>query len=571
MLGAAVAASLSVSSAWAQPPAPAISITLKPVAADGEVRTIEVRETLTGYAGQAGRVLLEVPARITLTPGQAYAETDIAAEDDAGPLKLTMAVEPAPPGFPLELRTFTPTRDTKGPIRLRYSATIAGAMTPRKPGPSYDLRGTGGGFGGAPWTFVLLPRGAAAPADLTFAWDFAGLPAQARAVSVRGEGDLRWRGPPGSLYTMFFLAGRVDGYAPPGSRFHAYWIGRPPFDAQAAAQWSARSFTALQGFFRDRDARPYTLLMRPYARPRDGGAATQGGFILEYGVGEMSDDARRIMFTHEMVHHFVGGLDGNSSATAWFGEGLAEFYKIRLPLRAGLIGLDAAAEQIAVMTDAYYGSPTVATPYGEVARQRWAGEAAQNTPYSRGFMYFVTVDAAVRAASKGHRSLDDLVLAMLDSRRAGQGYDERRWRALLQAELGDTGVAAFDSMLGGRVLEPPADAFGPCFVRATASRPRPVLGFSEDSILSAPHVVADLEPGSNAEAAGLRNGDVILRAAGAKPRIAHSASNLALQPRVDLTVQRADQELPVSFSTEGPTVLYHRWSLVGARGASCVL
>lgn len=166
LISAAIACVLFCASSAFGQTAPAITIALKPIAAGGEIPTVEVRETLIGYAGSAGKPLLQVPSRVTLTPGQPYRDGDVIATDDLGPLALTMAVEPAAPGYPLEWRTFSPQRDTKGPIQLRYTAAIAPALSPRKPGPSYDLRGAGGGFGGAPWTFVLLPRGPEAPATL---------------------------------------------------------------------------------------------------------------------------------------------------------------------------------------------------------------------------------------------------------------------------------------------------------------------------------------------------------------------------------------------------------------------
>lgn len=546
-----------------------VSVSLTPQLEGGEVRRVDVLELVSGIRGAANEVLFTVPARITFVRGQDYQEGDISARDDFGPLPLTMAVTPDLPGQPFQMRTFAPIRATQGPISLRYSASVTDALSPRPRGPSYDLRGVDGGFGGAFATFLLLPTSAES-VDFNLSWDLSALPQGARGVSVLGEGDVAAAMSQNSINILFFLGGRLQSYAPTGSQFRAYWIGSPPFDARGAAEWSASSYNALQTFFSD-DPGTYTLLMRPYTRPRDGGGATRGGFMLEYGRGPRSDAARRIMFTHEMVHHFIGSLDGDPSYSAWFGEGLAEFYKIRLPLRAGLISLRDAASEISVMTNAYYTSPAVAMPMAEMGASRWSNPASQSIPYNRGFMYFTNLDAAVRAHSRGRRSLDDLVLAMLASRRAGAGYDEQTWRGLLRAELGDPGIADFERMLNGDLIVPPRDAFGPCFERRALNHARPVLGMSEDSFLVRPYRVTGLEAVSTAAAAGVLEGDEILSFSGVHERIAHSADNVRLDPIVRLRVRRGDQTLRLSFSTEGPVIDEYSWSLRRGARQGCAL
>lgn len=542
-------------------PAPVLEVTLRPLADGAEIRRVEILQRVSGLDSTPGQPLFFVPARVTYVAGQAYAAGDVVATDDSGPLPLSMDVQADVPGAPLQWRTFTPRRAVTGPVSLHYHADVVPALGPRRRGPSYDLRGAQGGFGGAPFSFLLMPSPSLESLQFRLHWDLSGLPAGARAVTVLGEGDVTATLAPFRVGTLFFLGGQLQGHAPPGSAFRSYWIGSPPFDVEVAAAWSGRAFAALQSFFHAADGAPYTLLMRPYARPRDGGGATVGGFMLEYGRGALGDTARRIMFTHEMVHHFVGSLDGDPGATAWFGEGLAEFYKLGVPLRAGLIDRRAFADELAVMTEAYYTSEMVATAYDEVAARRWDGGEAQTVPYNRGFMYFAALDAAVRRGSRGTRSLDDLVLAMLDSRRSGKGYGVAAWREVLGGELGPAGVAAFEAMLRGDLIVPPADAFGSCLARTRVDRPRPRLGMSEDSFLIEPRRVTGLDPGSAAAAAGLREGDEILEFAGVVPRIVHSAANVLLAPRVRVRGRHDGREYVAEFSTAGPVVPVYRWRL----------
>ncbi|MGC4252607.1 MAG: hypothetical protein QM605_14365 [Sphingobium sp.] len=539
---------------------PELTITLTPIPQQGDVRTIEVVQTIKGYDARPGKSAFEVPSRIALTKGQNYQQGDVTASDNAGPLSLTLTNAPSPPGLPLDLQSFTPARPISGPVTLRYRATIVPAMTARRPGPSYDLRGVNGGFGGAFFSFLLIPSGVAGPMTVDLKWDFSRAAPGSRGATTKGPGDLHFKATAEDLNVVFLLGGKISQYTPADSKFSSYWIGTPSFDAQRLSDWAARSFNTLQTFFRDAQSPAFTLLMRPYANPRDGGAATRGGFMLEYGVGQLSDSAREAMFTHEMVHHFVGSLDGDSGANAWFGEGLAEFFKVRLPYRAKLLDLAAATHEFDVMTEAYYTGALVATPYEEVGQMRWAAAAAQYVPYNRGFMYFVNLNAKIVAHSSGRRSLDDLVLAMLARRRAGQTYDEAAWRELLRAELGDAGPADLDAMLAGKLMVPPDDAFGQCFHRVTIPHAhRPVLGFDEIALLAEPHLVTGLDDGSAASTAGLRDGDKILAYTGIAERIAHSASNVKLSPTVELTVQRGGTTSHIRFSTVGPEITQYRW------------
>ena len=510
-----------------------------------------------------------VPARIALTKGQIYQDGDVRATDAKGDLPLRIVKAPALAGQPIEPQLFIPGRETSGDVTLNYSARVTDANSPRPRGPSYDLRGTEGGFGGSFFSFLPLPLEQRGAADIKVTWDFSRVGSGAEAASTRGPGDLAARISPDELRQAFFLAGRLEKFRSGANPlFSAYWIGTPPFDARARSEWTGRSLTVLQQFFRDREARPYTLLMRPFPLPRDGGGAARGGFMLEYGFGKLGDASRQIMFTHEMIHHFVGSLEGDSSALAWYGEGLAEYYKTRLPYRAGMLTLREVADETSFMTNAYYTSPLVAASYDEVSRNRWAGGAAQGVPYNRGFIYFVDLNAKIVKASGGARSLDHLVLAMLERKHAGQSYDIAAWREMLRAELGDAGPRDLEAMLAGQLIIPPDDAFGPCLHRVEVATFRQDLGFSEDSILVHPRVVAGLDPASHAARSGLREGDAIVSVSGATERIAHSAANLLLAPKVSLVVKREGTTKKISFSTRVGEITEYRWK-TGKSSSQC--
>ncbi|MFT4197059.1 MAG: hypothetical protein QM601_03990, partial [Pseudoxanthomonas sp.] len=165
-----------------------ILVTLSPKAEHGEIETVQVEQVLEGFGAVAGKPFLMVPRRIAFTPGEDYQPDAVSANDTAGPLKLELTNVPAPAGSPVEMQIFVPTRDSVGAIQLHYQARVRPSMAPRKRGPSYDLRGTDGGFGGSFFSFLLLPdQGGTMDFDLK--WDFAELAPGALAVTTAQVGN----------------------------------------------------------------------------------------------------------------------------------------------------------------------------------------------------------------------------------------------------------------------------------------------------------------------------------------------------------------------------------------------
>ncbi|QDI02673.1 MULTISPECIES: hypothetical protein [Xanthomonas translucens group] len=67
-----------------------------------------------------------------------------------------------------------------------------------------------------------------------------------------------------------------------------------------------------------------------------------------------------------------------------------------------------------------------------VATRFWQDTRIRTLPYDRGFLYFVTVDNALRKASGGRKSLDDLILAILHRRQRDKPLGIADWEAMLR-------------------------------------------------------------------------------------------------------------------------------------------
>ena len=279
--------------------------------------------------------------------------------------------------------------------------------------------------------------------------------------------------------------------------------------------------------------------------------------MATFGPKTQLDDLK-ITLAHEMLHTFVGGLDKPEGlASSWYSEGMAVYYARLLALRAGQITPAQFLEDLNATAGRYYTDAMIATANAEIPERFWADTRIRVLPYDRGSMYFAVVDQEVRAASGGKRTLDNLLLAMLERRRQQLSVDQDAWVSLVTKELGEKGKTEFESMLSGAIQLPGSGAFGPCFTRTTKVLRRYQLGFDPKVLVEPKRIIRDLIPGSAAERAGLRNGDEITQPV---PQDRIQGDQQAL---LTLKLLRDGKPLELSYLPRGEEVEADQWMRTG--------
>ena len=186
----------------------------------------------------------------------------------------------------------------------------------------------------------------------------------------------------------------------------------------------------------------------------------------------------------------------------------------------------------------------------------WRDTRIRTLPYDLGFLYFVTVDEAVRKASGNLRSLDDLTQEMRSLQDRNEKLTLADWEAALKNELGDEAVTALHAFLAGAEQLPSSEAFGPCFRRTRRNLQRYELGFDPAVLTEPERIVRGLIPGSAAEQAGLRNGDRIL-----KP-VPQDAIQGDQEATLTLEISRDGAKFPLTYRPRGETVPAWQWERV---------
>ncbi|MDR3737937.1 MAG: hypothetical protein P4L40_02860 [Terracidiphilus sp.] len=553
----------------AQAPAPALSITLKPAApsSTGTIDAITVHAEAAQLNVSAGQPLLALRTVDENVQTVALAIHDLKVSDTDGPIPLTIRDEPTTPEH-AERRLWLATRPVHGAVTWSYLAPITNAPNPRGAAPPLELRSEDSAFSGQASTFLLLPV-SLQPGPFKLRWDLSLLPAGSIAVSSLGLGDqltpAAWSS--SDIDALYFFAGHLKHYPdrPTAQGFFSAVQGTPPFDGTELLQWTERLYRYDSGFFQAKGSRFYAVLLRRNLINAGGGVELNHAFIGTFDKQTSPGDLK-LTISHEMVHTFVHGLDGDEFEGSWFSEGIAEYYQRTLPFRAGLLSPVAFLHDLNLNAARYYTNPLRHTPNSQIGPQFWIETRVRVLPYDRGSFYLAALDDQLRKASGGKRSLDNLILAMLERRSQGQPVNESFWRALLQGELGQPAIDAFDAMLRGDDVLPASDAFGPCFRRTTHKLRRYDLGFDPKVLIEPTRIVRGLREDSNAARAGLRNGDHILHPV---PQDAIQADQNAV---LHLSVERDGKSFPIDYLPRSEEVDAFEWERIpGVPDADCAL
>lgn len=319
---------------------------------------------------------------------------------------------------------------------------------------------------------------------------------------------------------------------------------------------SAKAYSALRSFFRDSNPPPFRVFMREGPdNVSEGGAALTNSFMLFLPPDPNLTRNVDGVIAHEMVHHFVGGLEGTPGLISWYSEGLAEYYSRVQMFRAGLLSIPQFLDSINRKAVQYYTNPLINLPNDQVPKYFWTSRNAQIVPYDRGFFYFVDVNVKLRAVTKGKVSLDDLILSMIDLQRRGKALTRQTWLDAVKKVLGSSALKEFESVVvEGHTLVPDSEGFGRCFERRPVTLRAFELGFDErPSLYVLPRVIHGLINGSAAEAAGLRNDDEVLEPVDLDALRSHPTMNAKLK------IRRGEKVMEIEYLPRGKNVQGYEW------------
>lgn len=547
---AAIAIAITSPSA-AQGPPPRLELKLAPhPAATPDEGYIAVEMRMEAPRLAKGEGLVRLPLTLVGVPSARYDGEALQARDDAGLLPLTQDEEPpTPQGV---YRRWSVGRATRGDVIVTYRATPRHVTAATNNGPLFDLRAEGQAFLGAGNGFIATPV-APGPWRIRLEWDHSAEPAGAHGVWSMGEGTVETVGPSQLLGFSYYASGPLKRYPEADPHFGLFWMSDPPFDPQVLGEGVRKLYEAMSDFFGE-EAGQYRVFMRSNPYVGTGGTGLARSFMFGYHApSQPTVDDLQGLLSHEIAHTWPS-MEGEHGDTAWYSEGNAEFYSLALSWRSGAIGLDRVVETMNERADAYYSNPYRGLTNPEAAKIFWTDPVAQTVPYGRGWMYLLQTDAAVRAATDGAESLDDVVKEMRRRQVAGESYGIADWLRLVGARLGeDEAKAMYDHMVSGGLLIPPEELYAPCL--KVVKRPVRVfeLGFARAS-LNDERIVRELDPASEAAKAGLREGD---RIAEAKDL---NTARKTQDGTVTLVVEREGGRQTITFLPRGAAVEAYGWA-----------
>jgi hypothetical protein len=564
---------LTVGSAAAQAPKPLV-LTLQPGPLkqtdniDAGSGVVDVTMTIPNVQAAVGVPLFKLPRVVANVETVALTLKELVVRDGFGEVPLAARDVKGPDG---PVRHWSSTREVQGDLVIHYQAPIDNAPPARGAAPPYSLRTEGGGFSGVGNVFLLLPEGDK-NYPLSLRWDLSKLGTDSTATSSFGDGDLNLpNGAPSRLWSTIFMAGpmtRVPAEVAP-TGFSSAWLGTPSSDPAPLMDWAGKLHQWMNGFFGDgKQPPPYRVFLRYNPINAGGGAALTRSFMITHGKG-VTEDELKITLSHEMAHTWTEGVDA-----AWYDEGIAVHYQALAPFRAGLITARQFLDDLNHTAARYYSDALNTTPDADIMPRFWEDTRIRTLPYDRGAMYFAVVDARIRKASEGKRSLDDLVREMNQKRngRPTAAPDAKPadmaalWRQLLARELGPSGAALHESMLAGEVIVPESDDFGPCFQRTAKKVRRFELGFEPASLAGDVKTIRGLQAGGEAAKAGLRDGDVVTYA------VAMDKIQGQQDAKLTLNVTRDGRRFPVTYLPRGERVQVWQWQRVpGVADSNCKL
>ncbi|MED3960880.1 hypothetical protein [Niallia taxi] len=524
--------------------APPLDVTLIPHSKGDVTEYLEIEMDLPEPKLKDGEKLVEIPIMVTSIPSQQYSEEDIVASDDDGELPLDV-VEGENPMFGAT-NQFVPERPTKGDVHLSYRADPRKVDANTKGGPYFDLRQEADGLNGAGNTFLALPDDSK-NYTINLEWDLDKMPSGATGVWSYGEGDVTKVGPPSLLANTYFATGNLKKYeASDSSNFAMYWLGKPDVDTEAIGEKVGTLFDTMSSTFKDGDE-PYKVFVRENPYDSTGGTALLRSFMFGYSsqVPPTADSLQKLL-AHEIVHNWAD-ISADLADKNVYSEGAAEYFSLFESYKAGVMSEEELMNKLNEMLFSYYTNPYISESNQWISENSWTHHAAQRIAYGRGVVYFLKLDDQLKSASEGKTGVEDLAVELIERKNKGEAYGFNELFTYVNNITDGDAEADFKKLASGELVTPPENLFENYKLVKTTKKQFEV-GFDDTIFNEDKKIVKGLIKGSNAEKAGLKNGDEIISFSDRNDIM--DDENLEFK----LKVKRDNKELDISYLPRGKEV-----------------
>jgi predicted metalloprotease with PDZ domain len=321
-----------------------------------------------------------------------------------------------------------------------------------------------------------------------------------------------------------FLAGDVElerREVPGGELIVAAPRDSEAVELSALADATAAIVRAERTFFADTTQPYYFVSALPMGAPEAhgfslGGTGLTDSFALFYQRGaSLADDSPTrepllSVLAHEHFHNWCGlaiAPEGTEQLAYWFTEGFTSFYTGRMLRAARLATEEQRRREVDEALARYWKSPARGETNAVIAERFWTDRDVGELPYQRGFVVALALDAEMRRASGGTRTLDDGMRELLaEARATGERFTTEellaRFERWTSAEVARSLAELIER---GGVLEPDPMSWGVfgdlCTCPAYALDP----GFDVETTMEQ-RIVFGVRQGSAAWKAGLRDG-----------------------------------------------------------------
>lgn len=517
------------------------------------ISIVEIDQTIPYDPTPTGSILLKISHIIANVLTCAKRVGKLAACDDLGDLQLHYRDEDeGEAGY----RYWYALRGISGFLHFSYSIIPTNELPARGAAPPLDLRAEDDAISGAASTFLIHPPNG--NRNVVVRWDLDRFLSNARGMSsiVEECGRLVEME---ELDSCYFMAGNIGTYpeVPDNDGFISVWQGVPPYNPVKLLSWAKILYGHYKNFF-ETGPSSYCIFVRRNKINAGGGVALLDSFVQTYDNTRGNDpEELKLTLAHEMFHTFQPMLSGLTlrDSTAWFAEGSAVFYELMLPFRYKMIDIDTFLKGINFYAGRFYSNMYANIPNDKVSNGFWKDTRIRTIPYDRGFLYFATVDNAMRSSGEGKESLDTLLFEMLKVQGSRVTLTIYDWKSSLRKHLGEQAVIQLDHVLNGSLPLPPSDAFGLQFERVAKNLRRYELGFEPAVLSENPRIVRGVIPDSAACAAGVRNGDVIVNPV-PQDEIQGKQDGI-----LELLIARDQKLLTVEYKPRGEVVSAWQWQL----------